>query len=355
MRSFTLTAHENTPVLLLHPNLQGYGTFLPDLLKQGGRLPLYLALQPSSSSAAGFCQRLGAILREQAKIDLPDLSHPTTPIQYIRRAAETLPRIAPFCLVIDGIDVLDEVSTAPLLRILTEHLPQGCQIVLSGRRLPVRLLEDTELRARVTLAPVDEALMFPDYLQPRDGKTLLEVHAFGPGRALVNGKTVGDWDGILPRNLFLFMVDRNMATRDDIFRAFWPTLSIREATNVFHVTKRKISEILGFDLTIYGSGYYQIAPKIDLHYDVFKFIEAVQNGSIQDNNTGIETLNQALQVFRGDYLSGNKADWAVERRGELRLMYADALSTLSTFHARSGDKPRADALFSRAQAMSSAL
>ena len=38
-----------------------------------------------------------------------------------------------------------------------------------------------------------------------------------------------------------------MATRDDIFNTFWPSLSIKEATNVFHVTKRKVNEILGFE------------------------------------------------------------------------------------------------------------
>ena len=40
-----------------------------------------------------------------------------------------------------------------------------------------------------------------------------------------------------------------MVTRDEIFETFWPGLPTKEATNVFHVTKRKISERLGYELT----------------------------------------------------------------------------------------------------------
>ena len=48
------------------------------------------------------------------------------------------------------------------------------------------------------------------------------------------------------------------ATRADIFKEFWPGLPIKSATNVFHVTKRKIGERLGCDLTSYaGDGSFE--------------------------------------------------------------------------------------------------
>src|SRR6185295_16856224 len=99
----------------------------------------------------------------------------------------------------------------------------------------------------------------------------IEVYAFGSGVVRVNGLPVDTWDGPLPRNLFYYFVDHPMVTRDEIFETFWPDLNTKEATNVFHVTKRKISERLGFDLTTYAGGFYYHSTKINLQYDVAVF------------------------------------------------------------------------------------
>src|SRR5204863_8076031 len=143
------------------------------------------------------------------------------------------------------------------------------------------------------------------------------VYGLGPGQALINGKRIDQWDGLLPRSLFFYFVDRGMITRDEIFQTFWPTLSIREATNVFHVTKRKISEILGFDLTVYWSGFYRISPDIDLHYDVIKFAENVQNSVIADDDEASPLLQHAIYLYRGLFLSTIEMPWSIARRNEL--------------------------------------
>ncbi|NJL95427.1 MAG: hypothetical protein HC915_17740, partial [Anaerolineae bacterium] len=135
--------------------------------------------------------------------------------------------------------------------------------------------------AQTRFLPADERWMLWDYARgnERDSNgsemTLLEVRAFGAGRVQLNGQAVVSWDGILPRSLFFFLVDKGLATRTEIFNTFWPNLSVREATNVFHVTKRKISEVLGIDLTVYMSGFYHISPKIHLSYDVALFNQAL--------------------------------------------------------------------------------
>ena len=80
-------------------------------------------------------------------------------------------------------------------------------------------------------------------------KPQLEVYAFGRGHALVNGLPITNWDGALPRNLFFFFMDHPLVTRDEIFETFWPDLSVKEATNVFHVTKRKITERISMKIS----------------------------------------------------------------------------------------------------------
>src|SRR5262249_51927401 len=69
----------------------------------------------------------------------------------------------------------------------------------------------------------------------------IDIHAFSHGNVLAEGVPVTDWNGPLVRNLFYYLVDHPMVTRAEIFETFWPELPVKEATNVFHVTKRKIT------------------------------------------------------------------------------------------------------------------
>jgi two-component SAPR family response regulator len=119
-----------------------------------------------------------------------------------------------------------------------------------------------------------------------------------------------------------------MTTRAEIFQTFWPMLSTREATNVFHVTKRKISEVLGRDLTTYWSGFYRISPDIELSYDVRQFSELLQTSAIADPNDAEEQLIRAVALYRDTFLSSTDLPWAKQRREELAMDYADALTEL---------------------------
>jgi DNA-binding SARP family transcriptional activator len=234
---------------------------------------------------------------------------------------------------------------------LISSLPDGSRLILGGRELPMALLGHPDLQGKSTLIPVNADKMMLDYSQI-DHKNLLEVRALGPGRVLINGRLVDHWDGVLPRTLFFYFVDRGMTTRDEIFQTFWPTLSTREATNVFHVTKRKISEILGTDLTVYWSGFYRISPELELHYDVVKFAEAVQNAAVADDEEAISLLQNAIELYHGPFLSTMDQEWVSNRRGELAMTYAEALAGLARIYKIKGDKRNALGCFLRAAATS---
>jgi DNA-binding SARP family transcriptional activator len=183
-------------------------------------------------------------------------------------------------------------------------------------------------------------------------RAVLEVRALGPGRVLINGRLVEHWDGVLPRMLFFYFIDRGMTTRDEIFQTFWPNLSTREATNVFHVTKRKISEILGADLTVYWSGFYRISPDLDLHYDVVKFAEAVQNAAVADDDEAVSLLQNAIALYNGPFLSMMEQPWVSQRRDELGASYAEALAGLARIYKKHDSRLDALGYYLRAAATS---
>lgn len=253
-------------------------------------------------------------------------------------------------LVLDECDRVHPEALSVLLPELVNHLSSGRVVVLS-RKTPTCVIHDTALRKRTAFLPHDDGLMLWDYAQ-RDAEThLLEVRAFGGGQVLLNGMLVNEWDGMLPRSLFFYLVDRGLATRNEIFETFWPALNVREATNVFHVTKRKISEVLGIDLTAYWSGYYRISPNIHLSYDVVLFTDLVNTSAILPAQQADAPLTNAIGLYRGDYLHSSMLDWCGRRREELRQNFSEALFSLGKLKEQAGQTRNALSLYLRAAAM----
>jgi two-component SAPR family response regulator len=187
-------------------------------------------------------------------------------------------------------------------------------------------------------------------------KPQLEVYSLGRGYALVNGQQITNWDGALPRNLFFYFMDHALVTRDQIFQTFWPDLSVKEATNVFHVTKRKISERISmkvgssknYELTQYSGGFYMPSDKIVRHYDVTDFQDAIERSMIaSDDRQEEELLTRAIELYKAPFLQTVLMHWTGERRDQLRQLYAQALISMGRIHKRRGNPQHALGFFVR--------
>ena len=188
-------------------------------------------------------------------------------------------------------------------------------------------------------------------------KPQLEVYALGRGYALVNGQPITNWDGALPRNLFFYFVDHPLVTRDEIFATFWPDLSVKEATNVFHVTKRKISERISmkvgdtrsYELTQYNGGFYMPSDKVVRHYDVGDFEGSVERALMTGDSREEEALlTRAIDLYKAPFLQTIEMKWVVERRDQLRQQYAQALISMGRICKRREEDQRALGYFIRA-------
>jgi len=336
-------------LVILHPDFYGQHSLIAPLLAAPQRQTVFAAVPTAQTSLKALAALLTEALSTQ--LDAPVSSLPAKPRAAADAVAQILNAHSPVDLVIDGFDLLAPEGNVDFLAALASKLSGGSRLVIGGRRLPIDLLWRPALRPRVALVPVNPDQMVLDYTKSIN-QTVLEVRALGPGRVLINGRLVDHWDGVLPRTLFFYFVDRGMTTRDEIFRTFWPSLSTREATNVFHVTKRKISEILGTDLTVYWSGFYRLSPDLELHYDVVKFVEAVQNAAVADDDKALALYKNAVELYHGPFLSTMDQDWVVQRRSELATTYAEALAGMARIYAKRGEKPSALGSYLRAAATS---
>lgn len=334
---------------ILHPDFHGQHRLFVPILLESSSPTIFLTISQPDCSLETLLKELKEAAQQQLDIKLPDISG--QPEKAAAALADALRKVGPVTLVIDAYDNARQSEVSGFFTALAQRFSKGSRVILGGRELPMNLLEQQDLAGKVALVPVNSEKMMLDYTQSAS-KKLLEVRALGLGRVLINGRVIEHWDGVLPRTLFFYFVDRGMTTRDEIFHTFWPTLSTREATNVFHVTKRKISEILGTDLTVYWSGFYRISPDLELHYDVVKFAEAVQNAAVASDEEAIDLLQNAIELYNGPFLSTMDQDWVINRRDELAMIYAEALAGLARIYKIRDDKVNALGCFLRAAATS---
>ncbi|MFQ3657691.1 MAG: hypothetical protein SNJ54_01980 [Anaerolineae bacterium] len=250
-------------------------------------------------------------------------------------------------LVLDESDRVQGAALAAACVQLLEATPT-LRVTLAGRTLPVQVLQHPVLRPQVEFVPVDDATELYDYTRHDQERPLLEVKSFGVGRVYLNGQQIDSWDGVLPRLLFFYFIDKGMVTRDEIFRTFWPSMSVKEATNVFHVTKRKVNEVLGLDLTVYQSGYYRVTDRVTLLYDVSQFNRTLQNTEVSDTFEVEPLLRDTIRLYQGDFLTTSDADWVLRRRFEMRQAYGSALYAIGMLYESQGEKALAESFFLRA-------
>jgi two-component SAPR family response regulator len=253
-------------------------------------------------------------------------------------------------LLLDEIDRLWEGQTAidtqsnpvdiaglanALLIALVRALPADFRVFLCTRSLDYAPWQDL----------IADGLARPAFTPPGPLVPRLDVYAFGTGIVYADSKRVAYWDGLLPQSIFFFFMDKPLLTREEIFQAFWPDMTARDATNVFHVIKRKIAERVNYDPIVYGMGRYHRSPDISIYYDVAEFEACVNR--FYENPDDIQSMERAVNLRRAPFMHGYKQPWAVERRRQLDGMYIDALIGLGT-HYGGSDPTRALAYFQRA-------
>ncbi len=244
---------------------------------------------------------------------------------------------------------LDELDRVPhddafqqFIAGLIENLADGAQLAVNSRLLTYDPWIEWVNRDEAVVLGTSNQRNHLIFNKARELKPQLEVYAFGRGHAVSNGREIQSWDGALPRNLFFYFIDNPLVTRDQIFEIFWPKLSIRDATNVFHVTKRKITERISmmvsgggsYELTTYSTGFYVPGDKIVRHYDVADFEQAIESALLSTDPAVRQTLyREAIDMYKAPFLFPLNLPWVEARRKQLQAMYSEALNGMARLKA----------------------
>jgi DNA-binding SARP family transcriptional activator len=335
---------ENKAAILLAPRYNHRNAILPWFLEAGAQSYLYTLL-PQDTTPPTF---LSNLVESLSDFD-PKFGAQTRQALQQRRAT---PADLAEALVADLLDELDHLvpgeDTSAFFQALVNGLPKGLQLVINSRLLTYEPWSGFVRSGKAVVLGESEVLDGGIFNPEVPEMPHLEVYGFRAGQVFVNGLPVETWDGPLPRNLFYYFIDHPMITRDEIFETFWPDLPIKEATNVFHVTKRKVSERLGYELTTYAGGFYRPSDQINIHYDVSTFETAVAAGSEIQGPEKPDVWYSAIRLYKAEFLHKIEMPWIGQRREQLRLKYADALIGVGRLHKSLGDTERAISYYLRA-------
>lgn len=243
-------------------------------------------------------------------------------------------------LTIDEVDRTDDTTLVDVIRMLRAEHPT-LRMILLGRSIPARLRRDPTLKGQITFIPSNS-------YSETSRRPHLKVRALGTPVVEHDGVAVTNWGGRQTRLLLLFCIDRAIVDRDAIFEAFWPGDTTRNATNVFHVTKLKVKNILGgTTLMKFSAGFYRIDPVWDVSYDVREFIDLVQRSEAADRLEAERLLKEAALLYQGDFLSGISEGWVISRRQELKRIMSEVLMRLAEYAAGRSDTTEAESLLRR--------
>ncbi|GAB2515401.1 AfsR/SARP family transcriptional regulator [Nocardia heshunensis] len=177
--------------------------------------------------------------------------------------------------------------------------------------------------------------------QARIGQsTPLIVNTLGVLDIQLHGKPVLRWPAGRSRSLFLYLLlHRNQrVTTDRLYDALWPETARRPGGSSLKVACHGVRQALGavrdesgpIRLRYHEFGY--VLEIDEVRFDADDFIRLVQSGShaAKAGNCWIarRDLTGAMQLYRGDYLESDTADWAISYREYLKSMALCALQEL---------------------------
>jgi LuxR family maltose regulon positive regulatory protein len=211
----------------------------------------------------------------------------------------------------------------------------------AGDKFLPQLLERIEAhKARVIARP-------EPVIQDRPAPALA-IYALGQPRVEIGGQSV-QWPVAQSRDFLFCLLQYSQGLRkDEMAQVFWPEHSQPRLDGIFRSTLYRLRRALFRESIIFEAGVYRFNWESDYWYDVEAFESLVNQGE----RTGaceekIAMLEQALTLYRGDYLEGLEGEWCVAERGRLRGRFQSALEALAGLYADRGELPRAVELYRR--------
>jgi two-component SAPR family response regulator len=169
----------------------------------------------------------------------------------------------------------------------------------------------------------------------------------------VNGKTVGHWQAGKARELLQYLlVNRDrVVRREKLFETLWPDSEWSPTSSSLKVAMHSVRRILeqasatptGHPIEIVSRDHGYLLRAGDLRLDIDEFDTSMATGRAaeahSENAVALTAYRRAAELYAGDLLAAQTADWIVEQRQYYRALALYALSYLRADALRRDDHP----------------
>jgi two-component SAPR family response regulator len=209
---------------------------------------------------------------------------------------------------------------------------------IAGPLLDELAVEPGKAAARAKKAPT------PDMLPA------VRALCLGRGSVFVGERQVSDieWRSEKSKEMFFFLLAKKDAvTKAQIFGALWPDLPESKCNSNFHSSLYRLRRALFHECVVRGAdGAYALNAKGVFDSDVDAFNRAMLEADVvKGDEERYARLEDAVNVYKGPYLSAMYGEWLEPIRRELEDRYIEALNELGAWKLRKGAHAEALALF----------
>ena len=201
------------------------------------------------------------------------------------------------------------------------------------------------------------AIHLPPRLE-RAAPPALALFTFGALRVLRHGHELAadDWVYTKTRELLLYLLHIEAASKEQIGAALWPNASPQQVRQNFRVAIYHLRRALGgADWITFVGGRYAFNRALGAWHDGAAFADALAQAA-RDPARRAEHLQRAADLYAGDLaLEGLESDALLVRREQLRQQALDALLRLGALRLAAAAFPAAADAFRRALALDNYL
>jgi ATP/maltotriose-dependent transcriptional regulator MalT len=203
-----------------------------------------------------------------------------------------------------------------------------------------RLLERIKVH-QTRLAKRAEPAIKTEYRLP-----VLKIYALGKPTVELEGYNI-QWRTTQSRDLFFYLLRHPEGlTREEIGGVFWPDHPPHKLDSIFRSTLYRVRRALFRDSVIFEAGLYRFNGQSGYWFDVEVFEKLLNEArEVSALEKKVALLNEARELYQGDYLAETDADWCTVDRERLREQYLEALETLATLHTDQGELQAAIELY----------
>src|SRR5690554_3279001 len=154
-----------------------------------------------------------------------------------------------------------------------------------------------------------------------------------------------DWDSLKALELLFYLLEhRNGVTAFEVAEALWPGKTESKASSSFHTTLYRLRKVMGGELVESANRRYYLHNNFRIDYDVDLYRAAVLRARELRTLAGCD---DALNIYRGDFLVGFDSEWVDETRQALHGEQLSVLMQASELAREEGDLERVTRYFQR--------